>query len=253
MRAACLLVVLVAAGSPAHGEGDAERLHAAGMRAYEAGQYDEALTAWEASYAHSRVPALLFNIAQAQRLRGQPGDCARAIAVYKRFIELDPTSPQRSTAESHIEALGACPAVSPPAIGSGAALPPPPSDPPPSGSNPGREDRGMSGKRLGAYALGAGGVVFVIGGVYFGAKARSLGDEVTAACANGCDWNSVKAKDEQGRSAQRTQWISYGVGATALVGATILYLLDGRERAASGPVAISVGATQAMATWSATW
>ena len=45
-----------------------------GQAAYDHAGYDDALTSWQQSYALSHAPGLLYNIAQAYRLRDRPGD-----------------------------------------------------------------------------------------------------------------------------------------------------------------------------------
>src|SRR6476646_10342578 len=92
----------------AHAESEAERFYNEGQRAYEAQRYDDALTAWEKSYALTKLPALLFNIAQAQRLRHQPGDCTKASANYKEFLTSGKKSDQRAMAEEFIAELAPC-------------------------------------------------------------------------------------------------------------------------------------------------
>jgi hypothetical protein len=174
----------------------------------------------------SRLPGLLFNIAQAYRLRAHPGDCTIALERYRKFIELDPKSARRAAAEGLIRELEPCAAreaaqqnKTAPVV---TTLPPPVVTPPspspvvappvaPPMLSP-RDDTG-SGKRTAAYVVAGGGVALALTGVYFGAKARSLGDEVTNACAHGCDWSTVAGKDADGRSAERKQWLFYGLGA----------------------------------------
>ena len=67
----CLLARAALADAPT-----AEQLYHAGQTAYDDKRYDDALAAWQKSYELSHLPALEFNIAQAYRLRGKPGDCA---------------------------------------------------------------------------------------------------------------------------------------------------------------------------------
>src|SRR5689334_9724388 len=103
---AIMLALLVPVAARADSE--AERLYNEGQRAYEAQRYNDALTAWEKSYAISKLPALVFNIAQAQRLRHQPGDCTKASANYKQFASTAKKSEQRTMAEEFIAELAPC-------------------------------------------------------------------------------------------------------------------------------------------------
>lgn len=252
-----ILVVLALLAAPlAHAESEAERLYNQGQQAYEALRYDDALTAWEKSYALSKLPALVFNIAQAQRLRGRPGDCTIATASYKKFIALAPKSAERPQAEGFIAELAPCveqeakpaPVVPPPTA---ATLPPATATQPP--LPPQREGGGGGkGKRVAGYAVGGAGIALALTGVYFGAKARRLGDEVSDECRDGCDWNLVKDKDAEGKSAETTQYILYGVGAAAIVAGGVLWWMGNKE-AKSSNVAVTPTQGGAAISWSGTW
>jgi len=252
MRALVVLIVLLVAPL-AHAESEAERLYNQGQQAYEALRYDDALVAWERSYALSKLPALLFNIAQAQRLRGKPGDCTKATANYRKFISLAPKSSERPTAEGFIAELAPCveqeskpqPA---PTIPAPEAVTPPSSSPTPVTLNEG----GGKGKRFAGYAVGGAGVVLVVTGVYFGAKARRLGNEVSDDCADGCDWNLVKDKDAEGKSAETTQYVLYGVGLAAIAAGGVLWWM-GNTEAKSSTIAVTPAPGGAALSWSGAW
>ena len=271
---ALVVVAPVVAPGVAHAESEAERLYEQGQDAYDELRYDDALAAWQRSYALSKLPALLFNIAQAQRLRGKPGDCTRATANYRKFIAALPKSSERPTAEGFIAELAPCvereaktPAPVPPAVvrddrtpvagtgeatsgttGGTATTRPTPA------TLPARRDEGAGrGKRVAGYALGGAGVALVLTGVYFGAKARRLGDEVSDECSDGCDWNLVKDKDAEGKSAERTQYILYGVGLGVVAAGGVLYYLGGRERSASTVAVTPTASGGAAISWSGAW
>jgi len=255
MRATIAIVMVLLFAPLAHAESEAERLYNQGQQAYEALRYDDALTAWERSYALSKLPALVFNIAQAQRLRGKPGDCTKATASYRKFISLAPKSNERPTAEGFIAELSPCveqeakpapaPIVPPPT----AVMPPSvqPVAPPPS-----NEGGGGKGKRFAGYAVGGAGIILIATGVYFGAKARRLGDEVSDECSDGCDWNLVKDKDAEGKSAETTQYVLYGVGLAAIAAGGVLWWM-GNKDAKSSNVAITPTHGGAALSWSGAW
>ncbi len=260
MRASILVCVMLLAAAPvAHAESEAEKLYNQGQQAYEALRYDDALQAWERSYALSKLPALVFNIAQAQRLRGKPGDCTKATASYRRFISLAPKSAERPQAEGFIAELAPCveqeakPApvpvpvpVAPPVTSTVITAPQPqPQQPRDSGG-------GGRGKRLAGYAVGGAGLVLVATGVYFGAKARRLGDEVSDECADGCDWNLVKDKDAEGKSAETTQYVLYGVGLAAIAAGGVLWWMGNKE-AGTSSVAVTPTHGGAALSWSGAW
>ncbi len=227
----------VAAAQPT----EAERFYTEGQKAYDAQRFDEALVAWERAYELSRLPALMFNIAQAYRLNG---NCAKAIASYRTFVELAPTSDERGDAEALIREMSPCPAV---------VVTPPPSKPkPPSeraispSANPGR------GKRIVGGVIAVGGVGLVAVGVVFGSKAAALADEVKAACVVTCDFAMIGTKDADGRAAERNQFIFLGAGGAAIVTGSVLYFLGKRDGASTVAIAPR-GDGGAAITWSGSW
>jgi hypothetical protein len=91
--------------------------------------------------------------------------------------------------------------------------------------------------------------VFLGVGVYFGAQARRLGNEVTDECADGCDFDDVAQKDADGRSAARKQWVFLGLGAASIATAGVLYYLGSRTKG----VAVQPRGDGGMVTWGRTW
>lgn len=245
-------LTLHAAVAAAQQPSEAERLYTNGQKAYDEKHYDDALAAWEKSYELSHLPGLLFNIGQAYRLRAQPGDCVHAVDTYNKFLQLDRTSPQRATATKLVEELQPCANAERTRNATLPATFAPAQPAAPGGASPGAAiDAPSNSKKTIAYMVGGGSVVLLAVGAYYGHKARTLGDEVTAACANGCDWATVADKDATGHNAARTQWIFYGVGVAGLATAGVLYWLGGKE---SSRVAIAPHGTDgAVVTWSSAW
>jgi tetratricopeptide (TPR) repeat protein len=93
-----------ASSTPAENRAHAKRLFEVGQAHYDLGEYDEAIAAFREAYEISSAPALLYNIAQAHRLKS---DCPRALQVYRHFVRLDPNSPHRLSAETHVATLAA--------------------------------------------------------------------------------------------------------------------------------------------------
>ena len=244
MRALAVLVLLFAP-IVARAESEAERFYNEGQRAYEAQRYDDALTSWEKSYALSKLPALLFNIAQAQRLRAKPGDCTNASANYKQFVASSPKkSEQRTMAEEFVVELAPCvDAESRPAAAPPSAVAPPLTEQPPA------TDR--KGLRVTGYVVDGAGISVAVTGLVFGIRAQQLANEVSEECRDTCDWNLVKDKDAAGRTAETTQYILYGVGAAAVITGGVLVWL-GRKPATS-TVAVTPTAGGAALHWSGTW
>ncbi|MBN2573726.1 MAG: hypothetical protein JXP73_04110 [Deltaproteobacteria bacterium] len=75
-----------------------------GLRAFNLGKWDEAIAAFENSYKLSGDPALLFNVAQAQR---QAGHGKEAVIAYKAYLRENPDTPHRELVEAKIRELEA--------------------------------------------------------------------------------------------------------------------------------------------------
>jgi tetratricopeptide (TPR) repeat protein len=250
------LLTTVAAAEP-----EAERLYKEGQAAYDAQRYDDALAAWTKSYELSHLPGLVFNIAQAQRLRG---DCVKAVEAYNKFIALDPKSSERSTAEGFIKDLSPCPSPNDPTSGAntGAATSTSSNGPATSShgsttsSNHSASSSGGSnivdtghGKRIAGLAIAGGGLAIAATGLYFGSQAQSLGDEVRKACATGCAYPTIRDKDQEGHRDETIQWILYGAGAAAVVTGGILYLTGKRPSS----VAVAPHGDGAVVSWIGRW
>jgi tetratricopeptide (TPR) repeat protein len=238
---ACLTGVAVAQPT------EAERYYAEGQKAYEDRRYDDAIAAWQKSYDLSHLPGLVFNLAQAYRLHG---DCSRAVASYRKFVQLDPASGQRDAAEGFVKELEPCHDKPAPAKDTTepkqvAVSPPPP--PRPHVDTLVVDDGG--GKRLVGVVATIAGAATIATGVYFGNQARSLGDEVRAACMMGCAYSTVADKDTTGRRDERLQWILYGAGGAALVTGGVLYWLGARDH----HVVVLPDRTGGSVAWSTTW
>lgn len=234
-------LVLLLVSSVALADGDAERLYHDGQTAYDAKKYDDAIAAWSQSYELSHLPALVFNLAQAYRLKG---DCDDAVTNYKKFLELDPKSKQRPAAEGFIKDLEPCPVAEPPKPPDQPPPPvqqppkPPPIQQPPPKPPVATTTHRNNGERLAGIGLAVGGAVAVGVGAYFGSQASSDASDVKAACAAGCDYDSIKQKDQDGRSDAKLQYILYGVGAGAVAIGAVLYFVGSREHAEAPPVAV---------------
>jgi len=87
---------------------EARRLYAQGKAEYAQGHYEAAAELFERSYALFESPALLFNMAQAQRLAG-PEHCADALALYKSYLAALPEAENRREVEERITELRECP------------------------------------------------------------------------------------------------------------------------------------------------
>lgn len=201
----------------------ARELYEQGASAYSAGNFEAAITAFERAYAVSGKAALLFNIAQAERLAG-PEHCERALQAYQRFLREEPNASNVGEVDQRIGEMKACAEARraaeqpPPAhvANSSSAQhetrePAPPAVPPPASS-------------LGpALTLGSGALVAATGAViYFLARAKF--DDAASSCP---------CREGEFAGWERATNVSYGLlavgGLTMAAGAT-WWLVDGKQR-----------------------
>jgi tetratricopeptide (TPR) repeat protein len=220
---------------------DAERLYRDGQNAFDLGHYSDALAAWQQSYELSHAPALVYNIAQAYRLRAHLGDCALARAQYQRFVELTGPSPQRSLADGYIAQLEPCassPAGEPLAVSDGGST----------------HEHSLRNREIATTALAAGGVVLLATGAYLGHHASTLGDEVTSACAHGCSWSMVEGKNAAGRLDATLGWTFDALGVVALAGSAAFYWFGIHDNEIQvTPIATRSHESGAALSWETTW
>lgn len=163
MNRLCLLVVcgLLGASPDALAQPSAAaKPHVeAGVKAYNAADYETAIREFELAYGIDEDSVLLYAWAQAQR---QAGHCDKAIGLYRRYIESKPTDVQIEAANTGISLCDQMPAVPP----KPEKLPPPPPDPviqpPPSDSPPWYKDQLGGGLVIGGVASLAIGATFLV-------------------------------------------------------------------------------------------
>ena len=233
MRRAALIVLVLAQRALADPSPDAAQLSRDGQAAMEQAHYDDAIEAWQRSYDLSHAPLLLYDLAQAYRVRARPGDCARARTLYQSFVPLVEPSPERLYAEGYIAQLAAC--ASPPSSAS-------------------THDQSIRNHQIAVVAIGAGGIALFATGIYFGHHASILGDEVTSDCASNCDWANESPKDAAGRRDSTLGWTFDTLGVVALAGSAALYWFGVHDAELQvAPVATRSHESGAVLTWSRLW
>lgn len=243
--AIALLLARAAAAAP---NPAAEQAYRDGQLAFDRGRYTDAIASWERSYALSHADGLQYNLGQAYRLRAQPGDCARALSAYQRYLQSAGPSPQRQLAESYSAQLATC--ATDRGTSAGTIAREVRSDGLRQASAPGRT------RELAVAAIAAAGVGLLVGGVYLGHHATTLGHEVTAACgaSGGCDWSVEHEKDAAGRRDATLGTAFDVIGGLAIAGSAALYWFGVHDREVRiEPVAVRGHATGAVLTWSRSW
>lgn len=232
---------------------DRERAKAryqAGSKLQAAGKYDAAIAEYQAAYELAPLPAMLFNIAQAYRLKG---DRRNAIEYYRRYLVAEPKGVGSDEAREHLATLGATtdelesppteepeePPSAEPVVNVAAPGPAPPED---------RPARGGSGLRVAGLATASVGVALVGAGVFFGIQAKSASDDLSGLDPGAGDaWD--QSKYQRGESDERLMYVSYGVGAAAIVMGGVLYYLGARSGSSTSPTTVGVGPTSSGMTF----
>jgi len=113
-RVAALLLIVAARGSGLAAETDpksqdltrtARDLSDQGLAAYQRGDFDAAIESFMGAFALSNNPGLIFNVAQAYRLKG---DCGHAKEHYRRYLDLVPDSALKSSVDRRIDEMESC-------------------------------------------------------------------------------------------------------------------------------------------------
>lgn len=247
LRYALVMVVLAlptaALADPSSSDRQAARAHyKIGNQHYERGEYDLAIAEFEIAHKLSGAPGLLYNIAQAHRLRG---NCAEAKAHYERFLAegKDAAAKTRNNASAFLRELGDCGAgeadrdpvvsadltVEDPASGAGGA------DAIPDDTRPRDEGGGSVWPVAGLIIAGAG--ISALGiGAYYVIRTGPLSDDVSAACNEGrcnIEEGGVEALPEwEAYQSARTRAVVFSVvGGAAIVGGGLIYFLSGDDDA----------------------
>jgi tetratricopeptide (TPR) repeat protein len=196
-----------------------------GMKAYDLGRFDEAVSEFEAAYDIDDNTAYLFNIAQAYR-RGN--NDSKALEFYKTYLRKAPDAADRANVESILANIEKklTPTAPPPAASTAPAPVPVarPSAgpapafsgqvvsqaPPPAAEHPGRGLRiaGITTAAVGLAACGA--------GVAFAFRAKSKDDDA----ANSPVYNPQLKKDAD--SARTYTYVFFGVGGAAVATGVVL-------------------------------
>jgi tetratricopeptide (TPR) repeat protein len=257
----------------------AKDLYEQGNTHYDLAEYDQAIELFKQAYSLSHRPTLLYNIAQAYRLKG---DCEQALQVYKNYLRVDPSSPFRAKVESRIAEMEACvkdpsrkpvekEAIQKDQGGTGGGAPgvggagggtggaggggAGGAGGGGGGGSGGEAHRGGGTKKLIGYVSMGVGAALVGTGIYFSMQAGDKADDVAAACPESapCTWDDeLKGIQSDGEAAERNAIILYAVGGAAVAGGVVMYILGASEAKAAPQVSFAPlrgGGAVAAAAW----
>jgi hypothetical protein len=241
-RAAIAAALVAALGGPARADvridpdapdarTEAERFAAQAKVRFDAQDYEGAIAGYGAAYRRHPSPGLLFNLAQAHRLRG---NCATASLMYHEYLRAVPDSPHRAVAERHLEALADCShrQTLGGAAGTGGGISLARDDDP----RPGR------GKRVAGVAVGVAGIALVATGAYLMSDDDGGGGG-GGWSGPGDDDDDDDDSDQPGRSELVGAGL-IGAGVAAVATGTTLYLLGRRDDRESRRASISITPTK---------
>jgi hypothetical protein len=86
----------------------ARALNQRGENLFAIAEYDRAIAAYKEAYELAPTPGLLFNIAQAYRLKG-PDSCKDAVRFYRNYSLALPDGANRDQVDKHLAELEPCP------------------------------------------------------------------------------------------------------------------------------------------------
>jgi len=200
-------------------------------RSYHAnGDYDHAIGSFKAAYELAPSPGLLFNLAQAYRLKG---DCENAAIMYRSYLRTGPDQQHRELAQSHLDTVERCVARRVqlhPLIGGDATAN---AGPAVRGDRvttvddqPGRP--GAALKRAGIVTTIGGGVLLGVG-VYYAVKAADYSAQVERMYADGAKWKDIQEVDAKGRHADTMATVFALGGAGVAITGGVLYMIGRHE------------------------
>ena len=195
-------------------EARARELFELGTKEFDESRYDKAEAAFSEAYELSHRAGFLWNMAQCARLRGNG---ARALQLYRQYLDKSPNGSERAEAMQWVERLEAELAAPPPSVASTVPV----SSPEPAAE----PERGhwMSDPTL-PWVLGGIGVAgFAVGGVT-GVMALGKGSTVDKECdASGCSSAGKEAADS-GKTLATVSNVGFGVGLAGAAAAVVLLL-----------------------------
>ena len=222
----CMALLVRTAAAQPSGEdaAAASELYASGAAHYQRGEYDEAIRDFGRAYQLSRAPDLLFNLAQAHRLKGS--SCRSARDYYRRYLELVPATPDRAEVEARIAEMDRCVQLE---ITAAAAA----------------KERTARGREVIAPRRGPSllpwvvigvGAALGVGGTVLSVSVDREYDRLSGSCDMACDRGTVQALETRG-------WVGVGLlaGGGAAIAAGVALLI--RDRLSAGDAQVTVSAT----------
>jgi tetratricopeptide (TPR) repeat protein len=221
-----------AAAAPSASPDPARDHYERGLAKYNLADFDAAIVEFKQSYEISKAPRLLFNIAQAYRLKK---DYESALFFYNTYLRTEPNAPNKDDVESKIfemrraiEEHGQAPTLPPKPPSEPARIPPPP----PSGPSP-TEVRAARRRYL-VSGLGTAGAGLLVAGAGAGLLALAVRDANTLhnlAATGMATWSAANdAIYREGDRSQTAGVVLLAVGAAAFAAGGVVAILGLRMK-----------------------
>ena len=209
--------------SPAAPVDQAREHYERGLAKYNLAEFDAAIVEFKQSYELSKAPRLLFNIAQAYRLKK---DYASALYFYSTYLRADPNPPNLDDVEAKIDEMkraldderkqaGTAPVVE--------HAPPPP--PPPVDKRPSKRTLKIAGATITALGVAACGV----GGGMLGLSASDA-STVRRVVQDGAPWTAAdQATYNEGTRANTAGVVLLSAGGALVVAGAVTLITAARR------------------------
>lgn len=250
--ATALLFASVAASaqvSPDTIPAKARTLSDQGRAFHDAGDYTRAIAAFTLAYAMAPKPGLLFNLAQAYRLRGS---CDDAALMYRRYLATNPSPQGRALAEAHLATVERC-RHQPASRVAGEAAPSissraPRHTRPTTGTASRPSSTARIEKNVGVGLTVAGSVALGVA-AYYAVRAHNAASDVTEAYDQHARWQDIAPLDARGKTAATSAQI-FGIGGgLGVAGGVVMYLIGKHTDRPPVSVAPTVHGVEVSMSW----
>jgi tetratricopeptide (TPR) repeat protein len=219
---------------------EARQHYEKGISRYHLGDFEAAITEFRAAYELTKAPRLLFDIAQAQRLKK---DYEAALYSYTTYLRLQPEAPNRVDVASRIAEMSRLVAAErerlavevPPSPAPIVEPPPSPQpnlivvEPAPLAPTPG-EMRGARAKLWGGIGASIGGAVLFAAAAGLTGQAASQGEDLRRLQMAGGVWSQYyQDLYDGGRRNQAAAAALWGIGGAVAVIGVVSAILGSRE------------------------
>jgi tetratricopeptide (TPR) repeat protein len=244
---------------------EAKALYEKGLSHYNLGEFDLAIEAFRKSYALTNAPGLLFNIAQAFRLKK---DYEQAVYFYQTYLRLKPDAPNRSDVEARIKEMEEAieeqkkQATKPPVGtmspegGTTTTTTTTTTTQAPTGTatttDTGEADGAKAQTLITAgYVTGGAGVALLVTGAVFGSMAKSAQNDLEKLGSDGGTWTQEQQdKYDAGKRNNTIAIVSFVAGGAALATGATLFIMGQMKKSKTS---VAVVPTTQGATFAVGW